>query len=134
MEVEDHLLYTKEHEWVDIEDVESDQEGLVTVGISDYAQESLGDITFIELPTVGEEFDQFGEFASIESVKAASDIFTPVSGEVVEVNTALEEDPSLINKSPYKKGWIARLRMTDKEELSNLMTADEYRKFLESVG
>ena len=134
MKVPEELYYTKEHEWVDIEDMEGDQDGLVTVGISDYAQESLGDITFIELPAVGEEFDQFGEFASIESVKAASDIFTPVSGEVVEVNTALEEDPSLINKSPYKKGWIARLRMTDKEELSNLMTADEYRKFLESVG
>jgi len=129
MEVEDHLLYTKEHEWVDMEE----GEGFAIVGISEYAQSSLGDITFIELPGVDDEVEQFGEFASIESVKAASDIFSPMTGTIIEVNTDLEEDPSLINKSPYKKGWIAKLKIADKEEQLNLMTADEYRKFLESA-
>ncbi len=127
MEIEEHFLYTKEHEWADID------EGIATIGISEYAQSSLGDITFIELPTVGDEVDQFGEFASIESVKAASDIFSPMSGEIIEVNEELENDPGLINKFPYKNGWIAKVKISDKEEMSNLMTADEYRKFLESV-
>ncbi|VAX37022.1 Glycine cleavage system H protein [hydrothermal vent metagenome] len=129
MEVEDHLLYTKEHEWVDIEK----NEGIATIGISEYAQSSLGDITFIEMPTVGDEVEQFGEFASVESVKAASDIFSPVSGEIIEVNEDLEDTPGLINKFPYKKGWIAKLKISDPEEQMNLMTAGEYRKFLESA-
>lgn len=127
MEVFDDYLYTKEHEWACIED------GIATVGISDYAQEALGDITFIELPSEDDEVDQFGELASIESVKAASDIFSPISGRVVEVNSELEEEPGIINKSSYEKGWIAKIEISDEEEISNLMTADEYRKFLESV-
>lgn len=127
MEIEEHFLYTKEHEWADID------EGVATIGISEYAQSSLGDITFIELPAVGDEVEQFGEFASIESVKAASDIFSPMAGEIIEVNEDLEGDPGLINKFPYKNGWIAKVKIFDKEERSNLMTADEYRKFLESV-
>lgn len=128
MEIAEHLLYTKEHEWINIEGDEA------TVGISDYAQESLGDITFIELPSVGDEVEQFGEFVSVESVKAASDIFSPMSGEVIAVNEDLNDDPGLINKSPYEKGWIARIKLSDSEEKSNLMTAEEYSKFLESVG
>ncbi len=128
METVEHLLYTKEHEWINIED------GEATVGISDYAQESLGDITFIELPSVGDEVEQFGEFVSVESVKAASDVFSPMSGEVIAVNEDLNENPGMINKSPYEKGWIARIKLSDSEEQSNLMTADEYSKFLVSVG
>jgi len=128
MELEDHLLYTKEHEWVSIEG------NVATVGISDYAQETLGDITFIELPSVHDEMEQFGEFASIESVKAASDIFSPMSGKVIEVNHDLELDPSVINKSCYEKGWIAKLEISDMDEKNNLMTVDEYRSFLESTG
>ena len=128
MEIAEHLLYTKEHEWINIED-----DG-ATVGISDYAQESLGDITFIELLNVGDEVEQFGDFVSVESVKAASDIFSPMSGEIIEVNEGLNDDPGLINKSPYEKGWIARIKLSDSEERSNLMTAEEYGKFLESVG
>ncbi|MCK4881730.1 MAG: glycine cleavage system protein GcvH [Candidatus Omnitrophica bacterium] len=128
MEIVEHLLYTKEHEWINIED------GEATVGISDYAQESLGDITFIELPSVGDEVEQFGEFVSVESVKAASDVFSPMSGEVIAVNEDLNENPGMINKSPYEKGWIARIKLSDSEEQSNLMTADEYSKFLVSVG
>lgn len=128
MEVVDYYLYTKEHEWVSIED------NLATIGITDYAQEALGDITFVELPEVGADVEQFEEFASIESVKAANDIFSPVSGKVVEVNTRLESDPGLINKSAFEKGWIAKVQISDKEEASNLMTAEEYQKFLESIG
>ena len=128
MEIAEHLLYTKEHEWINIEGDEA------TIGISDYAQESLGDITFIELPGIGDEVEQFEEFVSLESVKAASDIFAPMSGEIIEVNEDLNEDPGLINKSPYEKGWIVRIKLSDPEEQSNLMTAEEYDKFLESVG
>ena len=127
MEVEDHLLYTKDHEWVSIDG------GTATVGISDYAQEALGDITYIELPNVDDEVEQFEDLASIESVKAASDIFAPLSGRIIEVNQALEGKPDLINKSCYQKGWIAKIEISDPDEQSNLMTAEEYRKFLESV-
>ena len=128
MEVEEHLLYTKDHEWISIDG------NVATVGISDYAQEALGDVTFIELPAVGDEVEQFGDFAAIESVKAASDIFAPMSGKVIEVNNALEAKPQLINKSCYDKGWIAKLELSDLEESSNLMTAEEYQSFLESIG
>ena len=128
MEVVDYYLYTKEHEWVNIED------NVATIGITDYAQEALGDITFVELPEVGDEVEQFEEFASIESVKAANDIFAPISGKVIEVNTRLESDPGTINRSAFEKGWIAKVQISDKEEASNLMTAEEYQKFLESAG
>jgi len=128
-DIEDHLLYTKEHEWVSLDDGSA-----VTMGISDYAQEQLGDITFIELPEKGNELEQFGQIASIESVKAASDIFSPLSGEVLDINSELESDPGLINKFPYEKGWIARIKISDPDEKNNLMTADEYRKFLVSSG
>lgn len=128
MEVVDYYLYTKEHEWVSIED------NIATIGITDYAQEALGDITFVELPEVGADVEQFEEFASIESVKAANDIFAPISGKVIEVNTRLESDPGLINKSAFEKGWIAKVQISDKEEASNLMTAEEYQKLLESIS
>lgn len=128
MEVPNDYLYTKEHEWICVEGQQA------TVGISDYAQEQLGDITFIELPAIEDEVEQFGELASLESVKAASDIFSPISGKIIEVNSDLEEEPGTINKSPYEKGWIAKIDITDMDELSNLMTADEYNKFLESSG
>lgn len=127
MEVDEQLLYSKEHEWVLVE------ENIATVGISDYAQSALGDITFIELPAVDDEVEQFGELASVESVKAASDIFAGVSGQIIEINEELIDSPGLINKSPYEKGWIAKIDIVDMDELSNLMNADEYRKFLESV-
>ena len=128
MEVQEHLLYTKEHEWVNIDGDEA------LVGISDYAQNSLGDITFVELPAADDEVEQFGELASIESVKAASDIFAPMSGKILEVNEELEDAPGLINKSPYEKGWIVKLSLADIEEKNNLMTAEEYEKFLVSAG
>jgi len=128
MDIQNDFFYTKEHEWVSIED------NIATVGISDYAQEALGDITFVELPHVEDEIEQFGQIASVESVKAASDIFSPISGKIIEVNTDLESQPGLINKSPYHKGWIAKIEVSDSEELSNLMNAEEYENFLESEG
>ena len=128
MELMEHYLYTKEHEWINLED-----EAVATVGITDYAQSALGDITFIELPAAGSEVEQFEQFVSIESVKAASDIFSPMSGKVMEVNPKLESDPGLINRSCYEKGWIAKIAISDIEEKSNLMNAQEYNKFLESL-
>ncbi len=127
MDIKENYLYTKEHEWVNIE------EGEAYVGISEYAQSSLGDITFIELPQVDDEVEQFGELASIESVKAASDIYSPLSGKIVEINEDLEDDPSVMNKFCYEEGWIAKIKFSDEEEISNLMTADEYSKYLISV-
>lgn len=127
MEIVGHYLYTKEHEWANIED------NIVTVGITDYAQSALGDITYIELPEVDTEVEQFEEFVSVESVKAASDIYAPMSGRIVEVNHRLEANPELINKSCYTKGWIAKIEISDLEEKSNLMTAEEYGSFLETL-
>lgn len=127
MEVIDHYLYTKEHEWVNIE------ESVATVGITTYAQEALGDITFVELPSVNSEVEQFEQFASVESVKAASDIFAPVSGKVIEVNDELNANPGLINKACYEKGWLAKIEMSQVEERANLMTAKEYKSFLKSL-
>jgi len=103
------------------------------VGITDYAQAALGDITFIELPEAGAEFEQFEQMASVESVKAASDIFCPISGKILEINTELNEHPELINKSCYEKGWIAKIVISEITEKSNLMNANEYNKFLESL-
>ena len=127
MEIIDHYLYTKEHEWINIED------NIGTVGVTDYAQSALGDITFVELPEEGTEVEQFEEFVSVESVKAASDIYCPMPGTVIEVNAKLESNPALINKHCYDKGWIARIEIADAEASSNLMTADEYRQYLEAL-
>ena len=127
MEIPSHYFYTKEHEWVDIDDKTA------TVGITDYAQEALGDITYVELPAVDAEVEQFEHLASVESVKAASDIFSPISGKVIEVNNELESTPGLINKHCFEKGWIAKVEVSDLEEKSNLMTAAEYRSFLKSL-
>jgi len=127
MEIVEHYLYTKEHEWVNVE------EEVAYVGITEYAQSSLGDITFVELPEVDSEVEQFGQLASVESVKAASDIYSPLSGKIVEVNEDLAEEPGLINKSCYEKGWIAKIEFSDDDEKTNLMTADEYSQYLQSV-
>ena len=127
MEVIEHYLYTKEHEWINIEDKTA------TIGITEYAQSALGDITFIELPEVDSEVEQFEQFVSVESIKAASDIFSPMSGKVLEVNEDLESEPGLINRSCYEKGWIAKIELSDIDERSNLMNAVEYNKFLEGL-
>jgi glycine cleavage system H protein len=128
MEIEENYLYTKEHEWVSIED------NIATMGISDYAQETLGDVTYVELPAEEDEVEQFEQFVSVESVKAASDIFAPMGGKVMEINRKLEDNPALINKDCYGKGWIAKIEVRDMDESTNLMSADEYRNYLESLG
>ena len=127
MEIEENFLYTKEHEWVSIED------NIATMGISNYAQEALGDVTYVELPEEELEVEQFEQFVSVESVKAASDIYAPMAGKVLEVNRKLEDNPALINKDCYGKGWIAKIEVRDMDESTNLMSAEEYRNYLESL-
>jgi glycine cleavage system H protein len=116
------LLFSKEHEWVKL-DGES-----ATIGITDYAQNALGDIVYVELPKVGEGIKQFSNIGVIESVKAVSDLFTPMSGEIVEVNEALQDDPAAVNREPYDAGWLLRLRVSDPNEAQNLLSAADYEK------
>ncbi len=127
MNIPNDLLYTKDHEWIKIEG----QAG--TIGITDYAQHALGDVTFVELPKVGAAAQQSKVFATVESVKAASDIFAPASGSVVEVNAKLEDAPGLINQSCYADGWIARISLKDISEKKNLLDPAAYRKLLEGL-
>ncbi len=128
MEIEEGMFYTKEHEWVSIDD------NVATMGITDYAQEALGDVTYVELPEEDAEVEQFEQFVSVESVKAASDIFAPMGGRVVEINRKLEDAPGLINKDCYGKGWIAKIEVRDMDESSNLMSAEEYRNYLDTLS
>ena len=114
------LLYSKEHEWVKLEG------DTATVGITDYAQNSLGDIVYVELPRVGATLVQFGNIGVVESVKAVSDIYTPIGGEVLEVNTALEADPALLNREPFGAGWLFKLKLNDQAETANLLSPDTY--------
>ena len=116
----DDLRYSKEHEWVRADD------GSATIGITSFAADELGDIVFIELPEVGGQLTQFGTFGVVESVKAVSDLYAPVSGTVVEVNEALRDAPELLNSDPFGDGWIARLELGDASELDVLMDADAY--------
>lgn len=115
------LGYRETHEWV-----RKEGDGTVTVGITDYAQDSLGDIVYVELPAVGDELDTGQEAGVVESVKAASDVYAPVAGTVIAINEALEENPEIINASPYGDGWFYRLRVADPEELADLLDADGY--------
>jgi glycine cleavage system H protein len=118
--------YAKSHEYVHME-------GAVgTVGITDYAQKELGDVVFVELPQVGTQLEAGDELGSIESVKAVSELFAPVSGEVVEINEALAEKPELVNTDPYGDGWMIRIRVSDTSELDDLMNAEEYEEYCET--
>ncbi len=125
MEFPESLLYTKEHEWVKVEANEA------RVGITDYAQKELGDIVFAELPAVNEELEQSKRFGVVESVKTVSDLFSPLSGKVTEVNTSLEAEPELLNASPFEKGWMLKLEIKNKEEIKTLLSATDYKKFVE---
>lgn len=125
-DVPTELKYTKSHEWVRVED------DVATIGITDHAQELLGDLVFVELPEVGAELGAGAECAVVESVKAASDVYSPLSGEVVEVNEGLADSPETINQDAYEEGWIFRLRMSDAAELDGLMDADSYAEHAES--
>ena len=120
------LLYTKEHEWLRRED-----DGTVTVGITDHAQAALGDLVYVELPEVGMDVDSGGDMAVVESVKAASDVYSPIDGAVVAVNEALADDPELINTEPYAGGWIVRLEPTGGIDESELMSPDDYQALLD---
>ncbi|MBV8149849.1 MAG: glycine cleavage system protein GcvH [Candidatus Eremiobacteraeota bacterium] len=122
MAVPEQLLYSKEHEWVRMDG------DTAIVGITDYAQNSLGDIVYVELPKVGTRVEQFGNVGIIESVKAVSDLFTPISGEIVEVNAKLDTDPAVVNKDPYGEGWLLRLRPGNSGDTRNLLSAAEYEK------
>ena len=121
-EVLDELKYCSSHEWVSSVD-----DGIVTIGITDHAQDQLGDLVFVELPEIGQALEQKGECAVVESVKAASDIYSPVSGEVAEINEALMDSPELVNEDPYGDGWLFKVRVTDEAELDDLLDADGYR-------
>jgi len=120
-EVPSELKYTESHEWLRLED-----DGLITVGISDHAQALLGDLVFVELPEVGLEFVAGDECCVVESVKAASDVYMPISGEIVEVNEALVDEPEIINNSPYDNGWLFKVKPSA-DEFSELMDADAYQ-------
>ncbi|HEX8512655.1 MAG TPA: glycine cleavage system protein GcvH [Allosphingosinicella sp.] len=120
------VYFTEEHEWIRVEGDEA------TVGITDFAQGQLGDIVFVELPEAGRQVTKGGEAAVVESVKAASDVYAPVDGEIVEPNPALGDDPSLVNSDPEGDGWFFRLRLADPSQLDGLMDADAYKAFTDS--
>ena len=121
------IYFTKEHEWVKV------KEGIGAIGISEHAAHELGDITFVELPKIGAVVTQFGVLGSIESVKAASDIFAPVSGKVVKVNEALDTAPEIVNESAEDAGWMAWVEIADESELKNLMTQEQYNDYLKTL-
>ncbi len=127
MKIPENLLYTKEHEWVLIEGNKG------KIGITDFAQSHLGDITYVEVPEVNKEVKQFEGLATIDSVKAASDIYAPLSGKVVEVNGGLESAPESVNKSPYGDGWIAVIEIRDGSEKSNLMDGKKYAEYVKKL-
>ena len=120
------LKYASSHEWARL-----DSDGTVVIGITNHAQEALGDVVYVELPEVSTEIDAGSEIAVVESVKAASDIYSPVSGEVIEINPALKDEPETVNHSPYADGWFFRIKVTNIDELQDMMDADEYLLFIE---
>lgn len=128
MQTPDDLLYTKEHEWVSIKG------RTATIGISDYAQGHLGDITFVDVPKTGAVVTQFKQCATVESVKAASDVYAPVSGKIVKANAELAAHPELVNQSPYEKGYFAIIEMTNEKEAANLMKPADYKTYVEGLS
>ncbi len=121
----EEYLYTKDHEWVLV------QGDVATVGITDYAQHELGDVVYVDLPEVGDSFEANEPFGSVESVKAVSEIFCPIGGEVTEVNAKLEETPELVNESPHQNAWMIKLRVSNADELKELLSAEEYEEYLQ---
>ncbi len=127
-DIPDDLNYSKEHEWVRIEGKTA------VIGITDYAQKSLHEVVYVETPKVASQIKQFQSIGSVESVKSVSDIFTPVSGKVIEVNAELAESPELINEDPYGKGWIAKVQLANfDDDLKKLLTAEKYANYIESL-
>ena len=126
--LDDTILYSKEHTWARTEDLH------ITVGISDYAQDQRGEIIFVELPQSEESFEQDEAFGFVESVKTASDLYMPVGGKIIAVNQQLEEEPELVNKDPYKSGWMIKILPTDRSELDTLLKAQGYRETLNPIS
>ena len=126
MNIPEDLQYTNSHEWVRIEG------DTVTIGITDHAQDELGDVVFVELPEEGDTFDAGESFGTVESVKAVSDLYAPVGGEVVEVNEALNDSPEKVNQDPYGEGWMVKVRLSDPSEVDQLMDVNAYRELLDS--
>lgn len=127
MKVDKDILYTESHEWIRVEG----DEGLA--GISDHAQEQLSDIVYVEMPDEGDEFDKGEVYATVESVKAASDVYLPVGGEILEINEALEDSPELVNQDPYGEAWFVRIAIADASELDDLMDAEAYQEFVANI-
>ena len=125
MNLPDDLKYTKEHEWV-----RDNGDGTITVGITDFAQGELGDIVFVELEPEGSEFEQDDVFGTVEAVKTVSELFSPVSGEIVELNELLEDDPELVNNDPYGDGWMVKIKLSDTSELDSLLSVDDYQELV----
>ena len=126
MNVPEDLKYAESHEWVKVDD------GVATIGISDYAQQEMTEIVYVELPEVGNSYDAGDEVAVVESVKSASDIYTPVGGEIVAINDALTDDPAIVNNSPFENGWIFKIRMSDDLQLKELMDSAAYQAKISS--
>jgi glycine cleavage system H protein len=124
--VPENVVYTAEHEYV----ARTDDPAIVRVGITDYAQSELGDVVFVNLPKPGDRLDTHQSFGTIEAVKAVSDLYSPVAGDVVEINTTLESDPAVVNRDPYGDGWMVKLRMTSPSELKGLMSPGAYRSHI----
>lgn len=124
--IPEELKYSKDHEWVSVNG------DVATVGITDYAQQSLGDVVYVEMPNEGDNFNAHDAFGSVESVKAVSEIFTPVSGEVVETNADLNDAPEVVNDDPYGDGWMVRVKMDNAGELDGMLSAEEYEEYLKS--
>ena len=118
-------LYSKDHEWISAQDSEG------TIGITDYAQHELGDVVYVDLPEVGDNLEANEPFGSVESVKAVSEIFAPVSGEIIEVNSKLLDSPEMINESPHQQAWMVKVRLSNPDELRGLLSAEEYEEYLE---
>ena len=124
MNIPENLKYSKEHEWLKVED------DIVTIGITDYAQGELGDVVFVELPAVGDTFEMQDAFGTIEAVKAVSDLYCPVAGEITEVNESLEDAPETVNKDPYGEGWMIKIRIENNTQLDSLLDAAAYKDLL----
>ncbi len=125
MNLPEDLKYTKDHEWLKVE-----ADGTATVGITDYAQNELGDIVFVEVNTVGEQLSKGDTLATVEAVKTVADVYMPVDGEVLEANSELDDTPELINQDPYGKGWIVKIKISDMSQVDELMTAQQYKEFI----
>ena len=124
MEVPENLLYSKEHEWIEVNALNG------TIGITAHAQKELGDVVYVDLPEIGQVFSVNQVIANVESVKAVSEVYCPVGGEVTEINLTLEKSPQLVNEGPYTKAWLVKIKLTNPDDLENLLTATQYLNFL----